>query len=259
MATNTNTNTNIAERVGKLLAKAEDAAATPEEAQTFAAKAAELIGKYNLDAATLRHKEGKRPEPIKLLEFKVSGQGHHGKGRATLICTVAAAYGCQVCTLNNKLTGEDRWVMIVGPAATIKALEILLPSILRQAESNGMKATREHMKALAGGFDTPANANIERRKFFRSYLPGYGQGVADKIAASRRDMAAKVAGKPGELVLVSDAERTKAAFEKRFPDLRKGRADQHSAEGADAGRRDGRNADTGQTKVGGDKRAVTSK
>ena len=44
------TNTNIAERVRKLLDKAEDAAVTPEEAQTFAAKAAELIGKYNLDA-----------------------------------------------------------------------------------------------------------------------------------------------------------------------------------------------------------------
>jgi len=246
------TTPNIAERVRKLLDKAEDGAVTPEEAQTYAAKAADLIAKFNLDTATVRHRDGKRPEPIKLLEFEVSGQGWHGKARAELVYTVAEAYGCSVCTMGNKMNGETRWVLIMGPAATIKALEVLLPSILLQAESNGMKATRDHMADLKGKFDTNANANIERRTFFRSYLPGYGRGVAEKIRLSRQVMADKVVGKAGELVLVSDAERTKAAFEKRFPDLKTGRADKFSAAGAIAGRRDGSTADTGQTKVGGE-------
>ncbi|WP_410648177.1 DUF2786 domain-containing protein [Amycolatopsis sp. cmx-4-54] len=249
---------NIAERVRKLLDKAEDAAVTAEEAQTYAAKAAELIGKYNLDAATLRHKEGKRPEPIRMLQFEVSGQGWHGKARAELVARVAEAYGAQVCTLGNKMNGSPRWVLIMAPGATLKALELLLPSIVLQAETNGMRATREHMAGLKGRFDTSANANIERRTFFRSYLPGYGRGVADKIAESRNAMADKVKGKTGELVLVSDAERTKAAFDKKFPDLKPVRGDKYSEAGADAGRRDGRTADTGQTKVGGGKREVTA-
>lgn len=250
------TTPNIAERVRKLLDKAEDNAVTPEEAQTYAAKAAALIAKYNLDAATVRHRDGKRPEPIKLLQFEVSGQGWHGKARASLIYSVAEAYGCQVCTMGNKMNGETRWVMIMGPAATLKALDLLLPSILMQAETNGMKAAREHMAERKGMFDTAANANIERRTFFRSYLPGYGRGVADKIAASRAEMAEKVAGKAGELVLVSDTERTKAAFEKKFPNLGFSREDKHSVAGAVAGRRDGRTADTGQTKVGGNGKAA---
>lgn len=243
------TTPNIAERVRKLLDKAEDAAATPEEAQTFAAKAAELIAKYNLDQATVRHREGKRPEPIKLLEFEISGQGYHGKARAALVYTVAEAHGCSVCTLGNKMNGNTRWVLIMGPAATLKALDVLLPSILVQAEARGMAAARAHMDERKGMFDTAANANIERRTFFRSYLPGYGRGVAEKIAVSREAMAEKVKGKTGEMVLVSDAERTKAAFDKRFPDLAYGREDKHNVAGAIAGRRDGRNADTGQTKV----------
>ncbi|MEV6830706.1 DUF2786 domain-containing protein [Amycolatopsis sp. NPDC051102] len=252
------TNTNIADRVRKLLDKAEDAAVTPEEAQTYAAKAAELIAKHNLDQATLRHREGKRPEPIKLLQFEVSGQGWHGKARASLVYTVAEAHGCSVCTMGNKMNGNARWVLIMGPAATLKALELLLPSILLQAESQGMAAARAHMAERKGMFDTPANANIERRVFFRSYLPAYGKGVAEKITASREAMAEKVKGKPGELVLVTDAERTKAAFDKKFPELGFSREDSHNVAGAEAGRRDGRNADTGQTKVGKASRAAVT-
>ena len=242
--------TDITERVRKLLEKAENSAATPEEAQTYAAKAAELITKYNLDAATVRHRDGKRPEPIKMLEFEISGQGWHGKARASLVYRVAVAFGCSACTVNNKMNGELRWVMIVGPAATLKALEVLLPSVLRQAESQGLAAAKTHMAERKGMFDTAAKANIERRTFFRSYLPAYGSGVADKITDARNVMAEKVKGKAGELVLTTDAERTKAAFAKRFPDLGVGRRDKHNPDGAEAGRRDGRNADIGHAKVG---------
>ncbi|GAA4527512.1 DUF2786 domain-containing protein [Amycolatopsis samaneae] len=241
----------IADKVRKLLDKAEDAAVTEEEAKTYSAKAAALVAKFNLDAAILRHKEGKRPEPIRLLEFEVSGQGWHGKARAALVYRVAEAYGAEVCTLGNKMNGAPRWVLIMAPAATLKALELLLPSILLQAETAGTEAARKHMAERKGMFDTAANANIERRSFFRSYLPGYGNGVAEKIAASRQEMAEKVKGKPGELVLVTDAERTRAAFEKRFPDLKTTAADKHNEAGAIAGRRDGRTADTGQAKVSG--------
>ncbi|MDT8910908.1 DUF2786 domain-containing protein [Amycolatopsis sp. PS_44_ISF1] len=248
----------VTERVRKLLDKAEDSAVTPEEAQTYAAKAAELIAKHNLDQATVRHREGKRPEPIKLLKFEVSGQGWHGKARAALACWVAEAHGCSVCTMGNLMNGKTRWVLIMGPAATLKGLEALLPSILLQAESQGVAAAKAHLNEVRDRIDTPANANIERRTFYRTYLDAYGRGVAEKIARSREAMAERVKGKAGELVLVSDAERTKAAFEKNFPELKAGRGDKYNAAGAAAGHRDGRNVDTGQTKVGKTARAAVN-
>ena len=43
----------ILDKVRKLLAKAEDPACTPAEAEAFTAKAAELIAKYGVDSALL--------------------------------------------------------------------------------------------------------------------------------------------------------------------------------------------------------------
>ncbi|MEO6081578.1 MAG: DUF2786 domain-containing protein [Umezawaea sp.] len=248
------------EKVRALLTQAEDPAVTEQEAQAFAAKAAELMARYSLDEATVRAANGQKAELVKVLKFEVSGQGWHGKARATLVYLVAQAYGCEVCTVNNKMNGETRWVAIVGTASAVTSLELLLPSIVLQAEANGVKATKAHMEQVGRTFDTQANRNIARRVFFRSYLPGFGIGVAEKITAFRDEIVKEVADQPGALVLASDAERVKADFDRRFPDLKVSKSDSHSPAGAIAGLRDGRNADTGTgNKVGGGKRAVTKK
>jgi hypothetical protein len=239
----------IKERVAKLLAQAEGSGVTKEEAQTFAAKAAELLARYGLDAATVRAEKGQKAEAVTRYDFTVSGQGWHGKARASLVYSVAEAYGCEVCTIGNKMDGKDRLVAMIGTTSMIEALKILLPSILLQAETSGVKAAKEHM-AQAGAFiDTAANKNIQRRTFLRSYLEGYGMGVAEKITNSRAAMADEVKGKPGELVLASDADRIKAEFTKRFPKLGTTAADKVSVAGLVAGKRAGRTADTGQTRV----------
>ena len=48
------------DKVRKLLAKAEDPACTPAEAEALTAKATELIAKYGIDQAVLA---AQRPEP----------------------------------------------------------------------------------------------------------------------------------------------------------------------------------------------------
>lgn len=239
----------IKAKVAKLLAQAEDSGVTDEERQTFAAKAAEMLARYGLDAATVRAEKGQKPEGLSYFEFEVSGQGWHGKARASLTYSVADAYGAGACTINNRMNGETRWVGILGTASMIEALKILLPSIMLQAETAVVPATKEHMAKVGASIDTAANKNIERRNFLRSYLKGYGVGVADKILATRTTLAEEVKGKPGELVLVSDAERVKAEFTKRFPKLKTVSADKVSVAGLVAGQRDGRTADTGQTRV----------
>jgi uncharacterized protein DUF2786 len=246
----------IKDRVSKLLAQAEDPSVTDEEAQAFAAKAAELLARHGLDAATVRADKGQKPEAVTKYDFTVSGQGWHGKARAALVYSVAEAYGCQACTIGNRMNGQDRVVAMIGTASMIDALKILLPSIVLQAETSGTKATKAHMADVGATFDTAANKNIERRNFFRSYLKGYGTGVAEKITAGRQTIADEVRGKPGELVLVSDADRIKADFAKRFPKLGTTAADKVSVAGLVAGKRDGRTADTGQTKVAGNRKTI---
>lgn len=240
----------IKERVRKLLAQAEDTSVTKEEAQSFAAKAADLLARHGLDAATVRAEKGQKPEAVARFDFTASGQGWHGKARASLAYSVAEAYGCQVCTIGNKMDGKDRLVVMIGTTSMIDALKILLPSIMLQAETSGTKATKAHMTEVGGTIDTAANKNIERRNFLRSYLRGYGVGVAEKINAGRAALADEVKGKPGELVLVTDADRIKADFTNRFPKLGTTAADKVSVAGLVAGKRDGRTADTGTTKVG---------
>jgi hypothetical protein len=187
----------------------------------------------------------------------VSGQGWHGKARASLAYLVAQAYGCEVCTIGNRMDGKDRQVVMIGTASMIDALKMLLPSILVQAETNGMRARTAHLAEVGGTIAKSADKNIASRTFYRSYLEGYGLGVAEKLAATRQTIADDVKGKAGELVLVSDADRIKADFAKRFPKLTTGRADKVSLAGLTAGKRDGRTADTGQTKVNtGSRKAI---
>lgn len=256
----TTANTRIKDKIRALLAQAEDPAVTEQEAQAFAAKAAELMARHALDEAVVRADKGQKPETIKRLDYTVSGQGWHGKARASLVHAVAQANGCEVCTIGNVLNGQDRTVTIIGTASALDALSLLLPSIVLQAETYGAKATKAHMATVRDTIDTAANRNIERRTFLRSYLKGYGHGVAQKINASRTQMAQEVADKPGALVLVTDADRAKRHFTKLFPKLGKDRNDSISTAGFVTGTRDGRTADTGDTKVNGRaRRAVTKR
>ncbi|MEU7525476.1 DUF2786 domain-containing protein [Saccharothrix sp. NPDC042600] len=251
----------LVKKVQALLTQAADPAATEQEAQTFAAKAAELMARHSLDEATVRAEKGQKPEAVTVLRFEVSGQGWHGKGRAEMVARVAEGYGCVVITENNVMNGKPRWVHIVGTASAVAALEVLLPSIILQAEYYGTKATKDHMAKIRDQFPTQQEANRARRVFFRSYLPGYGIGVAEKIMGAREQMAKDVENTPGALVLVSDQERVAAHFEKLYPSENRTpvKRDNHSAAGAAAGRRDGRTADTGQTRVNGNKKAVAAK
>lgn len=239
----------IKEKVAKLLAQSNDEGVTEQEAQTFAAKAAELMARHGLTEAVLREEKGEKAETVQRWDFEVSGQGWHGKARAHLVYSVAEAYGCSVCTIGNKMDGKDRRVAIVGTRTMITALKLLLPAILVQAERHGMAERKAHMAEVGGNFDSAASRNIESRTFYRSYLTGYGAGVAEKLAEGRRAMTDEVKGQPGELVLVSEQDRIAARFEQLFPNLKTGRADKVSVEGLAAGKRDGRNADTGGGKV----------
>ncbi|WP_018686509.1 DUF2786 domain-containing protein [Actinokineospora enzanensis] len=239
----------IKRKVAALLKQAEDSAVTPEEAQAFAAKAAELLARYSLDAAALREEKGQRPEPISTHVFTVSGQGCHGKARTILHRFVIDAVGGKHIAQGDDMTTKDRLVTAVGTASMIDTLKTLLPWVMAQAESAARLATPLYVAQADTDHLTTANKNILRRDYFRSFIKGYGQGVADKILATRNDLAEEVKGSAKAVVLVRDTERIAAEYARKFPEISQDRGSKTTVAGHAAGVRAGRAADTGQAKV----------
>lgn len=247
-------------KVQALLNQAEDSSVTKEESQAFAAKAAELMTRHALDAAIFKAENDKRPDVIKLLRFEISGQGNHGKGRAECAGAVAEAYGCRVAFENNTAHGENRWVLIVGTASALSALEVLLPSILDQAETRGRVEATAYRREVKADYNSEQELNRARRVYFRSYLAAFGLGVAYKITEFRTDLEDEVAETSGALVLASEAERVTAKFEKLYgTNLKEVAPDKVSHDGQSDGFRAGRTADTGEAKLTSGKKAAAKK
>ena len=79
-------------KVRKLLAKAEDEACTPAEAEAFTAKAAELIAKYGIDAALLADTE---PETDRVGDRVIVLDAPYALDKACLLFSVAGPLRCR--------------------------------------------------------------------------------------------------------------------------------------------------------------------
>src|SRR5215475_445143 len=82
----------ILEKVRKLLAKAEDPACTPAEAEALTDKAAELIAKYGVDRALLA---ATAPETDPLGDRVVDIGPPYALDKTGLLATVAGAMRCR--------------------------------------------------------------------------------------------------------------------------------------------------------------------
>ena len=80
------------EKVRKLLALAEDPAATPHEAETFTAKAAELIAAYGIDEALLA---ATKPNEKNIEKRVMVMHAPYARDKSTLAYGVAVALGVQ--------------------------------------------------------------------------------------------------------------------------------------------------------------------
>jgi len=226
----------------KLLAQAEDPGATPEESQAFAAKAAEIMLRHDLTDAVVRATADQTKtssEPIDVFTYRISGEGGHGRHRAWALGDVAAAYGGEVCFFGNNASNQTRTLHIVGTAADLDTLRLLLPTVAAVAETSAAAAARRHRTQLAAdGWYTKTELDREVTWYRRSFLRGFGAGVAEQIRTRRAGLLDEIqtAGSGAELVLADRASRVAAEFRRRYPKLGRPRPVRgHST----AGRRDG--------------------
>jgi uncharacterized protein DUF2786 len=200
----------VADKVRKLLAQAEDPAATPEEAQTFSMKAQQLMTKYAIDLALV-------VDAAKADRIDTAGWVLHGpyaSHKVTMVSAVARANDCRAI-FTDLPRGEKR-IDIVGFPTDLEWVETLSRSLEIQLLGALARAMRERPEGVHG----------------RTYAVGFVQGFISEVAtrlhrarqaavaASTAEHADAGGGSSVALVLVAKQERVDDEFRVRHPAAR---------------------------------------
>ncbi|WP_433216367.1 DUF2786 domain-containing protein [Dactylosporangium sp. CS-047395] len=221
------------DKVRKLLAKAEDPACTPQEAEALTAKAAALIAKYGIDQALLDARE-ERHQAVgnRLVELAAP----YLREKAYLLHVVAAALRCRSIRLERRTADGLRVsVHLFGFESDVAGVELLFASLLVQAARGMLR------EAVPDGQQAAA--------WRRSWLIGFGSAVQQRFAAAAAQAEEPAA--PGTALVLADRERAvDLAVEAEYPNVRAGRRRRLSGGGFEAGSAAGQRADLGAVRVG---------
>jgi hypothetical protein len=218
--------------VRKLLVKAERAA-TGAEAETYTAKAMELMARHGIDAALLA---AARPDTDRIGQQRIEMQDPYSAGKARLLGWTASALGCR-WVLHGAWGGKVAAVTVFGHASDRERVELLYTSLQLQASTQLVRVR-------------PAWLGESVAAYRRSWLHGFAVEVhrrlssaEDRAAASAADPAAD--GPGVALVLADRRERVDRAYAAAFPRLGTARRTVLSGSGFAAGARAGEQADLG--------------
>src|ERR1700722_5691688 len=233
--------TDLLDRVRKLLAKAEDEGCTPTEAEALTAKPAELMARYGIDRALLGalHPETDRPADRRF------GFGRPWADvKAHLLAAVATALRCQCVQIQ---TAEGTRIHVFGYGSDLERAEILYTSLLIQM-AHGLAAA-----------EVPAGARSVRA-YRRSWLLGYTSAVVTRGrgAGARAPPPARPepgAGQSTALVLAGREHVVERECRQAYPVTRRMRVT-YTGTGYRDGYSEGQRADVGATRVRGAGRAL---
>jgi len=249
----------VADKVRKLLAKAEDPAATPEEAESCTAKAQQLMTKYAIDLATVA-------DPAKadaLTERGWTVLGPYATHKVTIINAVARANDCRA--IYAELPGGRKRIDVVGYAGDVEWVEILSRSLEVQLAAALAAAVRAkpagvHGRTYSVAFVQGFAAEISNR-LQRARRAAVAEADAARRAAEQdRRLADEPAAPSAALVLVAKAERVEDEFLVRHPTARTvyRQVRLRSWSGYAPGRAAGRRASLARGAVGGDRRRLSA-
>ena len=241
-------------KVRKILAKAEDPAATAEEAELYTAKAAELIAAYGIDRALLAETD---PGSDVVGDRVIVLDAPYALDKAGLLGTVAHELRCRAVQRTRYVeTGKQISLHLFGYDSDLARTELLYTSLLLQATS---ALTR-----------TPVPPAESPAAFRRSWLAGFTSAVGRRLreAEMRAEAGADayrgsgpgaggpatprpVTARPVALVLADRSRHVESALEQEYPRLRRGQPRVLSGSGGASGWRAGQRADLGGTTLGG--------
>jgi Protein of unknown function (DUF2786) len=229
--------TDLLDRVRKLLAKAEDEGCTPEEAEALTAKAAELMARYGIDRALLG---ALRPETDRPADRKFRFEAPWADVKAHLLAALATALRCQ-CVQTQ--TDDGPRLHVFGYSSDLERAEILFTSLLVQMA-----------RALAKQA-VPAYGN-SAKAWRRSWMLGYCAAVVARVRAAEEDAVAAAgagdpaadAGSSAAVVLADRSLTVRLQVSAAYPRLKKKRVT-YSGSGYGDGYREGQKADIGGGKL----------
>jgi hypothetical protein len=235
-------------KIRKLLAMAEDPAATAPEAEAFTAKAAELIAKYGIDQALLAEAQ---PHMDAVGDRVLVMDAPYARDKIHLLYTVATAMRCKGVYHTRWANGGRQLSMhLFGFGADLDRVELLFTSLLVQA-SHALAGERVPM------FENPA---AYRRSWYQGYSSAIGRRLRHAEARAAQQASPTSTGKSMELVLVDRTALVADAFANAYPKLGRGRARQLSGTGRGNGYAAGQRADLGGTRLaGGNSRALSGR
>ncbi|MGW4769878.1 DUF2786 domain-containing protein [Nocardia sp. NPDC004278] len=233
----------IMRRVRGLFAKA-DGTDNQAEADTFRAKAYELLAKHNLDEMRVRasgQQTGQSARDNQIIVVRFDLPIRYREQRILLLTAVIKA-------LHNRGVDCGSGVQrIIGVRRNVERARFLYSLLSPQM----LSATSKYVP------DDPFDhAAVVRER--QSFMNGFAAMVYKRLAEAEAN-AIRDAGKPAEVAIREDEERTQAAFTKKWPkSVKRAVAHRNSGAGFDAGIRSANAADVGHTRVGGSRRALDS-
>jgi len=232
------------QKIRGLLAKAEDPATTPEEAEAYFAKAAELMAKYGIEQAMLADAD---PELDRPADRVIVVQGTYANDRIYLLGYITDALNCHGVAIDKRAGRTE--IHLFGYESDLDRVELLFTSLLLQM-FNGMRHGRP----------APGESTVTYRK---SWVAGFILTIHKRLqeieARARQEAPASTSGRSAELVVADRKTVVLARFNAAYPDARAdGRQKRRAGTGFRSGEEAARRADLGQTRVGQKRRALTS-
>lgn len=210
--------------IAGLIAKAEGTN-NAEEAESFLAKAQELMTRWAVDEAILDGARETEDNPLDTTIIRLTYP--YANMRAVLLDAVAEANNCRIVLL------QGNQVQVIGFRRDIERTELLYTAL----------STHAATEMLRGG---AGNA----QSFRRSFLLMFGVRIRERFEEIKAAVEAAV--EPGTaLVLFDRSQLVEDRVSEMFPHLTRRTIKATSAAGAEAGRTAANRADLGQTRVGG--------
>ena len=232
-------------RIRKLLAQAEDPAATGAEAEAFNAKAAELMARHGVDAALLAAAD---PGRDVVGDLSVDLLAPYAYEKASLGTAVARGLRCSAVLRTSSGRGSTTHTLhLFGHTTDLVLSEMLLTSLLVQG-------TGELTRRPVPRGEHPA---AYRRTWWLGFASAIATRLADAEASAARESEAAfaAAGSSAALVLADRAAVAEQSAAEAYPRLRAARTRYLSGGGVGDGLAAGQRADLGRTtRVGGSTR-----
>lgn len=231
----------MTERVAKLFNKARSTS-SEEEAAALLERAFALLAKYGIDEALAR--SGGDVDASEIITVTIDIDGRYQLDQIGLVASIANALHCRVIT--SQTGPKSRKAMVVGARRHVDRVQMLAGFLIGTMIARAAKTRSPH----------PSVPTVSFRK---SFMTGFAAEIGSRLAAAESTAVSDSGDTKGAaLVLASDADRAAAAMDSQFPDAVKGRSRKVSTAGIGQGRSAASDLDLGQTKVGGNRLAISA-